>query len=950
VRQEKSAYAAPGEITTINRPIKTGYDATRRQAISLGIQAKLVIGEANDRYEQEADRVAEQVMRQPEQDRQPDTGRLHDLLHSDQRISRSIRIRGDRNFEITVQNDLSLLTGSTAQNLLSTLRSSWSVVEINQVGRGCGTRMVNNVALLFYNPARCPISPRDDVWDGSSVPNAIYLAHELIHALRLIQDSSAATRPLREWRTVGLGRHASLPYSENRIRCEMGLPLRTFYYADDRQRYRLQGFGPPRCDNNTYSQPVLRRSLGDLIEPPSTPIQVGGGIVGPGETLQPKLEDNRSSWSPLPAISALSTHGIQRTVGDPRPIAVRYGPELMPFHNADIHGIIFDTDVICGGCTASIGNMHLFEEREQLSDSFGHQGSFRQVRGGAALPFSQQASDWQIVTNVQPDRHGLPESLIQEAANHGNGSFSIRQLDIYRRRGETTNRVIRYSGYRVIYSVVTDPADSSEDSIVLDVEKIPQACTVNGYRADPGASDATGTPSPAIRGRTYVQGGRVLRPGHSLILRSRAGTGPETPNFVHANPDIGLHAGQPLPASVRSFFEPRFGYDFSQVRIHQNRRAADTARRLNARAFTLGRDIVFADGEYVPGSYAGKKLIAHELTHVIQQNQASRPWVQRYRFDAYPAAGGAEFGGLGAYAERQEREGRSHATPVTDLTDLLDRMSAENQRRRTAGIEDNRINELHLYGHGLSGQVQIGGVNYSHEALSTIDGPGEALMQPGAIMYAESCLSAQGAAGWELFSQLGRIFFGRVQGWLQGNTEAMQTIAGPIEARPRLFRYPHDFRADVRTRATGDVEEALRFLAAEEAFLRHIDIDDSRLPRALIRGTRYTVQAVSDTGYSSGRQDIFVKFTLHPVQVTGGARQPGPFLHASGSAHWPYNETVGPSWTFNIDSNGEFMLTLQIWTTRRPGATMRDPATITPSERLTLRIIRRPLNVGYPRI
>lgn len=77
--------------------------------------------------------------------------------------------------------------------------------------------------------------------------------------------------------------------------------------------------------------------------------------------------------------------------------------------------------------------------------------------------------------------------------------------------------------------------------------------------------------------------------------------------------------GQSLPDSVRGYFEPSFGYDFSSVRIHTSNTAAVTAKSINARAFTLGKDIVFGSGQYLPNTKQGKKLIAHELTHVVQQ-------------------------------------------------------------------------------------------------------------------------------------------------------------------------------------------------------------------------------------------------------------------------------------------------------------------------------------------
>lgn len=80
-------------------------------------------------------------------------------------------------------------------------------------------------------------------------------------------------------------------------------------------------------------------------------------------------------------------------------------------------------------------------------------------------------------------------------------------------------------------------------------------------------------------------------------------------------------AGQPLPESSRSYFEPRFGHDFSRVRIHTDRRAASLAESIGARGFTLGQDVVFGEGQYQPDSKEGRRLIAHELTHTIQQGR-----------------------------------------------------------------------------------------------------------------------------------------------------------------------------------------------------------------------------------------------------------------------------------------------------------------------------------------
>jgi len=77
--------------------------------------------------------------------------------------------------------------------------------------------------------------------------------------------------------------------------------------------------------------------------------------------------------------------------------------------------------------------------------------------------------------------------------------------------------------------------------------------------------------------------------------------------------------GLGLDATARAFFEPRFGADFSHVRVHADAQAARASEAVNARAFTLGRSIYFAAGEYRPHSDGGRRLLAHELTHVVQQ-------------------------------------------------------------------------------------------------------------------------------------------------------------------------------------------------------------------------------------------------------------------------------------------------------------------------------------------
>jgi hypothetical protein len=91
------------------------------------------------------------------------------------------------------------------------------------------------------------------------------------------------------------------------------------------------------------------------------------------------------------------------------------------------------------------------------------------------------------------------------------------------------------------------------------------------------------------------------------------------PDAVHHILDS---SGQPLSAAARKTMEPRFGYDFSRVKVHSDQLAAESARKMNALAYTVGTHIVFAEGKYAPFSDSGQRLLAHELTHVVQQADA----------------------------------------------------------------------------------------------------------------------------------------------------------------------------------------------------------------------------------------------------------------------------------------------------------------------------------------
>lgn len=123
---------------------------------------------------------------------------------------------------------------------------------------------------------------------------------------------------------------------------------------------------------------------------------------------------------------------------------------------------------------------------------------------------------------------------------------------------------------------------------------------------------------PAARvQRKPAQTGDQAQLAPELVQRTDTSAAPAlAPPSVH---EVLRSPGKPLDAATRDFMEPRFGHDFSTVRIHTDRRATDSARAVGARGYTVGSHIVFASENYSPATTQGRSLLAHELTHVVQQ-------------------------------------------------------------------------------------------------------------------------------------------------------------------------------------------------------------------------------------------------------------------------------------------------------------------------------------------
>jgi len=171
-----------------------------------------------------------------------------------------------------------------------------------------------------------------------------------------------------------------------------------------------------------------------------------------------------------------------------------------------------------------------------------------------------------------------------------------------------------------------DPLEKEADRIADEVMRMPTP-----------AQDANAT-NPLVRRRVQrlcVKCEKELQhqseDEKGNLVQAKCGNAP-TPGIT---PEIENYAnnlnsrGTSLPHSVRSFMEPRFGVDFSDVRLHTDAEAVKSAKDLNAQAYTVGKHVVFAPGCYAPHTSQGRQLMAHELTHVIQQTDLNGNSIDR---------------------------------------------------------------------------------------------------------------------------------------------------------------------------------------------------------------------------------------------------------------------------------------------------------------------------------
>ena len=154
----------------------------------------------------------------------------------------------------------------------------------------------------------------------------------------------------------------------------------------------------------------------------------------------------------------------------------------------------------------------------------------------------------------------------------------------------------------------TDPAEREADAVAEQVMRM--------------TADAVGLSTHEDDAFGFVHSESQVGEDERKTIRRRAlPSGGEIPSHSPRHVEGAIRSGgMPLDRQTRSFFEPRLGYDLSSIRIHTHSTASQSAHGLNARAYTIGNNIVFGGGEYNPRTETGRHLLAHELAHVAQQN------------------------------------------------------------------------------------------------------------------------------------------------------------------------------------------------------------------------------------------------------------------------------------------------------------------------------------------
>lgn len=218
------------------------------------------------------------------------------------------------------------------------------------------------------------------------------------------------------------------------------------------------------------------------------------------------------------------------------------------------------------------------------------------------------------------------------------------------RRRESVEVPLRTDGIREAAKQSAGPlirrAESARSAVQKPAERRPLLpfdfgrISVFSPGGESGAADAAvlpiqkkllvGSPQDPLEREADTASEQAMRPSRvDSCLRQESGAAPAmraAPSAVHA---VLREQGAPLDAESRRFFEPRFGFDFSGVRVHAGPVAAESAEAVHARAYTVGQNIVFGAGQFATRSESGRRLLAHELAHTIQQRRGGNTVLRR---------------------------------------------------------------------------------------------------------------------------------------------------------------------------------------------------------------------------------------------------------------------------------------------------------------------------------
>ncbi|MCW3059277.1 MAG: hypothetical protein JWQ02_1098, partial [Capsulimonas sp.] len=240
----------------------------------------------------------------------------------------------------------------------------------------------------------------------------------------------------------------------------------------------------------------------------------------------------------------------------------------------------------------------------------------------ARLIGKEQSADWKIV-DVEVTAADTENQTYDTTSDHG-----IKE-------GANIKSWVQCAPEKVKSTGLDAPAGYDPSAGASDLPPDMQAKLTVSMPGDPMETEADQIADRVMRAEEPVVQRQCAAPGvcdcpncraaRAAEVVARAGQGPEVSE--DAGPlvqNVVSSGGQTLSPATRDFMEPRFGHDFSQVRIHADAQASRSAEAVSARAYTVGPNIAFRSGEYQPGTSEGDRLLAHELTHTIQQGAVAR--------------------------------------------------------------------------------------------------------------------------------------------------------------------------------------------------------------------------------------------------------------------------------------------------------------------------------------